>query len=66
MSADVQRDDQPGKVVGRRRPPSRYLEKEDGFLWWVGELQRLVRRPGGVFRFSKFEEADEWMRENTL
>lgn len=52
-----------GKVVGRRRPPTR-LAVERGRKAAAAAWKRAFNRPfvpRGVYRFSSHEEADAWM-----
>lgn len=57
-----------GKTVGRRKPPTNHLaavdilqKTSDALLKACGH--KIGRR--GVFRFNSHEEADKWWTENT-
>jgi hypothetical protein len=60
-------DEVPGKVVGRRRPPSDTMSSsisrtpEDARAWAQALGGLRVRR--GVYRFKTHDEADEWLWE---
>jgi hypothetical protein len=56
-------EEQVGKVVGRRRPPTRLTVVRDRKAHAVAWKKAFDRPfvPRGVYRFQTHEEADEWM-----
>ncbi|MBI5501124.1 MAG: hypothetical protein HY907_12835 [Deltaproteobacteria bacterium] len=64
MVREINIEEQPGKVVGRRRAPADPLRssrdtKREAEAWSRAFDRPFV--PRGVYRFRTFEEADEWM-----
>ena len=57
-------EEEPGKTVGRRRPPTDPLSvkgsnKTTSKEW--NQALKSARIPRGVYRFESHEEADEWL-----
>jgi hypothetical protein len=65
MKPVINLDEQVGKVVGKRRPPSNSLAAApaqtiaDSRAWAKAFPRLRVRR--GVYRFRTHEEADAWL-----
>lgn len=64
MEPIVNLEETPGKVVGRRRPPSDALSlagetRADMEAWH--RAFRAASLPRGVYRFRTHEEADTWL-----
>ncbi len=60
-------EDNIGKTVGRRRPPTDPLKAADGIQNFINEYFKSAGHrlsPRGVFRFKSHEEADIWMRNS--
>ena len=57
-------EDEPGKTVGRRKPPTDSLALDcsnKGTAREWSEALKSGRIPRGVYRFESHEEADEWL-----
>ncbi len=64
MEPFINLEEQPGKVVGRRRPPSEPLDpavhrKVDAEAWRKAFQNGGI--PKGVYKFHSHEEADAWL-----
>jgi hypothetical protein len=57
-------EEEPGRTVGRRKPPSDPLSvkgsNKAATKRWAKAL-KSTRIPRGVYRFESHEEADEWL-----
>ena len=64
MKPIINLEDEPGKTVGRRQPPSDPLDVKTSskvaMEEW-NEALKTARIPRGVYRFHSHEEADEWL-----
>lgn len=64
MEPIVNLEEEPGKTVGRRRPPTDPLSVKESSRATSKEWNKAfksARIPRGVYRFDSHEEADEWM-----
>ena len=64
----VNLEEEPGKTVGRRKPPSDPLSVKTSNKVTMEEWNEAFQSvgiPRGVYRFDSHEEADEWLWKMT-
>ena len=68
MHPVVNIDDPVGKIVGKRRPPSKLIcspqETEANRQWAAAGFFPRIKK--GVYRFKSHEEADQWLMDHSI
>ena len=66
MANVINLEEEIGKWVGRRTPPTDPFVAYDRLLRLGGQIRRATAYPKGVFRFRTHEEADAWRWKHTI